>query len=64
MIEEEHNKILRENQLLLRKMVGIDKRPSKHTPRNSPFILQSLNLAVTKKRYQDINRENFVLYIA
>ena len=63
MIEEEFSRILKENQILLKKMIDIDRRPSKHSVRNPIPLLQSLNLGVTKKRYQEINSENFVLLI-
>ena len=62
MFEEECGRILKENQILLRKMIDIDKRPNRHLVKNSA-IGQSLNVSVSKKRYQQINEENFVITI-
>ena len=42
-------------------MIGIDKRKNQHSARNKVPILDSLNIAIVKKRYQNINEENFVL---
>ena len=55
----EHNKILKENQLLLKKIIDIHKRFNQHSDHTS--FLQSLNVIVTKKRFEEINKENLVI---
>ena len=63
LIEEEFNRISKENQTLLKKIMSIDRRPNEHSDKNRPYLIQSLNLGITKKKYRAIDEENFVLYI-
>ena len=61
LIEEECNKVLKDNQILLQKIMEIDRRRNMHLGSDQPPFVESLNIGIIKKKYQEINQENFVI---
>ncbi|MDR3582097.1 MAG: CFAP97 domain-containing protein [Candidatus Pacebacteria bacterium] len=64
LFNEDCTRILRENQILLKKMIDIDRRPSQHSTRNPDYPVctaMSLNVVLHRKRSRRIREENSVL---